>query len=1056
VSENSILSDTYYNPYAVLIAHIDGEPFFRDRMGFAAFSEASNVFTRECEKYHRTLRKYAKDFVPWAGDPTKSGDEEEFGYDDCLFNPICCVGFGDTDNLAVVAMDDFDLAMRLVSKPNLPIRQTCVAFSPTLESLGLEIGDDVFCTMEDICRVGIDHEAALETITYPRHSFLNARPLVAVTYFKFNGTAVLGPGLQMQQAAYKAIVKQVKTTISDIKGVVPSKKMARVAGSFRCVLLDPQGWADLAAVMFCTDYSVIATQLARIRCLTHEDLYAEWPDGKDSIRFFGLHAKIAQAFEKAAKATDKWPNESDADVSLSANHIFCSTFTTLGMSHDAFDNTTEKTSPRNYTGEVIADTKFVCSAGHCTETKNIASKTRYKARTKSKPGHMWYSVGHSDFLYQQMLDDKYDSQTVVTLSDLVLQMKGMRDCSHADGSEPEAYLSLHALEMSTDLRVPLIAKVPLSSSRPGHIDTRLVLDSIKKGLFNEDHERGFSLRRLRSALTELQIPTPLSTTITFLFLDYANCLSDGFLFDHTLDLHDVFTAVYGLIARRLPEKMREQVKSAYDARTFIDAADLDHLVELIDLLKNALSNRVQVAFREAERWGITLDVRGGSFNRLLNAADVPLKCGLGLLWRVVRGDTDLPTPWDDADEIKHRIGGASRITYDSRSYSHHLDLGYNNDYFVTSVDLNLMHLTRPRHLLVHLHETAHLISHFLRSQVPCTHPEYPCHLYGAYCHRRPTHNATNSVDSHLRDRFEDIFSEMLVFHLVFEDDHKTYLRNYVASCAIESVASASDAEEVFCQIVEFLLRGFLVTDPVRRPQLYSDKDDSGIAPHIVEEGFEQFLQVINDVSSFLFNYDAILTKAPPQRLLHYFTRVFWESYYPVRCIWNDVQTICRGVCEGKKGKGTQGLDPPDNDKDQLIDEIRTGLKKGRPLIRTQYKDPRPGRDSEEYGPLDSLFLVRHLLRLHITNLFGNVDTSNYTCCLTRGLDGHPTPNDPPQGKKWNRQLLDRTYNGLVAADPETRSRHMRERIVILKTFWDISTNLRARRMLDILNTVWPD
>ena len=196
-------------------------------------------------------------------------------------------------------------------------------------------------------------------------------------------------------------------------------------------------------------------------------------------------------------------------------------------------------------------------------------------------------------------------------------------------------------EMSTDLRVPIHNSLPTSTVTLEHVETRLVLDRCREWLFDENHENGLNLNSLRDALRQLQIPAPLSTSLRFLYLDYANYLNDVFLFDHVLDLHNVFVAVYNLIVRELPKEMRETAQNSYEARTFLDGVDLDNIVELVELLKNALSNRVQIAFRDAERWGLILDVRGGGFNRLLNAADVPLKCGLGLLWRVLRGDTDL-------------------------------------------------------------------------------------------------------------------------------------------------------------------------------------------------------------------------------------------------------------------------------------------------------------------------------------------------------------------------------------------------------------------------------
>ena len=247
-----------------------------------------------------------------------------------------------------------------------------------------------------------------------------------------------------------------------------------------------------------------------------------------------------------------------------------------------------------------------------------------------------------------------------------------------------------------------------------------------------------------------------------------------------------------------------------------------------------------------------------------------------------------------------------------------------------------------------------------------------------------------------------------------------------------------------------LLRGFLVTDPFRRPNLYNEENPLLISQDAMEDGFSLFEDMISDISSFLFDHDDILLDAPKERLERYFIRVFQESYYPVCCIWKDIQAIYHGICENKD----RGLNPVLADRERLISEIKEGLSAGRPLVRVLYNDPRSGRNSEESGKLDALFLVRYLLKLHIDNLFSNIDTKNYTCCLIRGVDGHVNPEAAQEGKRWNRQMLDRVFNGLLAVDPETRSRYMIERIVIIKSLWDVSTNFRARRMLGILKTVW--
>ncbi len=65
MSESHILADVHYNPYAVFIAHIDSEQYFRARTGLSAFRSASDVFARECSRYYRGLKGYLEwDPVP--------------------------------------------------------------------------------------------------------------------------------------------------------------------------------------------------------------------------------------------------------------------------------------------------------------------------------------------------------------------------------------------------------------------------------------------------------------------------------------------------------------------------------------------------------------------------------------------------------------------------------------------------------------------------------------------------------------------------------------------------------------------------------------------------------------------------------------------------------------------------------------------------------------------------------------------------------------------------------------------------------------------------------
>ena len=107
----------------------------------------------------------------------------------------------------------------------------------------------------------------------------------------------------------------------------------------------------------------------------------------------------------------------------------------------------------------------------------------------------------------------------------------------------------------------------------------------------------------------------------------------------------------------------------------------------------------------------------------------------------------------------------------------------------------------------------------------------------------------------------------------------------------------------------------------------------------------------------------------------------------------------------------------------------------------------------------SFFLIRQLLKIHIESLYGEDSMcADKQVCLSRDPQtAMPRYDKTDRGARgWNRQLLDRNFNGLVSADLETRRQYMRNRVVVLKTFWDISTNFRARRLNELMEIAWPD
>jgi hypothetical protein len=550
-----------------------------------------------------------------------------------------------------------------------------------------------------------------------------------------------------------------------------------------------------------------------------------------------------------------------------------------------------------------------------------------------------------------------------------------------------------------------------------------------------------------------------------------------------LDLFDVFCATYELLAKELPKKLQGRIDAEargadedadYMCHVFLQEEDIKDLVELVTVLQNALTHRFRPAFRDAKRWGTWLDVRGGNVDKLVNAADSPLKCGLGILRRVMNGWTDIYEPLRKRSDQENtrRIGGASLISCDLRSLSHQLCVGPVDDIFLASVNLSTVHLTRPSAFCIHLHETAHLICDLL-GRCQCTFRCNPQRQKVCYRNRR---QKISDGDRIILERHQDIFSEILLHYFVFGDDHRTYFRNYLANYSLDPIAYCEDEGNSFRRMFEVLVRGFLTTEPFRAkkrdPELYASVDCDEAPSDKIEGVYAEFKAAVRDAGPFFIGFRRLWREHHPEfdpRVFEMFRKVYNNTYAPLCCMWNDATRIFEGVTQDNQHKGVFGTDIADEEElCYIIAAIRVGLQEGRPLARAKFTVKGRNPNDENVGRLDPFLLVRLLLREHITSLFGppkatdsrpgrrdmGIDTTTTQVCLIRRADsGEPCPEALPNGMKWHTQLIDRNCNGLFSVDPSVRTNYMKQRIAIIKTLWDVSTSLRARRLDRILQMV---
>jgi hypothetical protein len=1098
-AHGDIRSGLTYHGHAVLIAHIESERFLAgggDKDPLHYFLRPNQLFAEACQECRQYLKhapeRFRPAFIP-GGSP--------LDFDDFLYSPACFVALGDTDNIVMVAVDEFDLAGHLSSLVTVPTRQTCLAFCPELKSFrpALKRHRDTFCEFTDLYMdpfLSIRRNQDPDAVASCEH-FLQQRPLLAVTYFKLNGMASLGPGLLIQEYTYKAMAQRICDTLDLLREHIDQYQETIPGGvadidAFRCTFLDPQGWSDVATLMFSPNYTITATVIAALRCLTMQDLYKISEDSgeislREAVACFDVHSRVARL------------SGTDADSTLSANHVFCSTYTSPGIYEKSFelDTVPPRGQAHHYNGLVIADSNLSVCAGHVLRVRRKAARQRDPGTCPDFPTtlqerYIWYMFGHNDFVYQQLGDGARDVGKVVEFASVIRQIKAMRGstCDAEDGGT-----DADILDACTEVRIPIpiLPRVMAETDYTAHADIKVVLETLRKSLF-ENNDGYLSINRLTDCMRIVRVPSPLSSAIRYLYADFANYLSDHFLFESVLDLFDAFVAFRTLLVEDLPDLLRRRLiaqmsdfpstrrRDVPDSEYFADEQpnmrqalygdtarreqldsiclgflspeDLQDLVGIVELLQNALANRVQITFSAAERWNATVDARGIGLDRMMSAADAPLKCGLGMLRRVMNRLRKTTCETDHAEDIRRsnrrKIGGASSVSYHARCFSRRLVVGDTPDLFLASVDLNLSHLTRPQAFYIHLHETAHLVSQLLRDAQGCTHPAFGCAIADECCHKKRQFSS-NELNEVYLERYQEIFAEMLIHKFVFHNDARLYFRNYIVNYSLDPICFGPDDHQSLIRMLEVFIRGFLASDPFVAPDVYSVNSDTVpvITDRIVNDAFRRFSTLLDDAGPFLHDFRRLWQANKRNEVWSYarkeFERVYRAAYHPVCCIWEDVREIYSLVAE-------ETYPPGDAAANMVAKEIGRAISVGRPIVRVKYVSEE-SHDVPEAKRLGPLFIVSTLLREYISVLYADIDTASGVVYLPRGTNGKPDAECLWPSEGWNCAVLDRNFNGIVCASPQKRKESMQIRIAIIKTLWDISTTLRARRMKDMLSIV---
>jgi len=1077
-SFGSVLSELEYHDYVALLCSTDAEWSRRrppadgpEGYGFQPFHEAHERFTKDCLDYRVGVDGNYRAFLKANQGNDAKADDPNHRLRPYLFNPICFFPFGHADNQAIVLLDDFDPVHYLTEVAKTTVEEVGLAFCPKLSSIGVKNNSKTFAELhslllqpearepyEDSKRPGIWHP--------PEHAFQEETPLLAFTRFKLDGLGVVGHGLMFQHAVFRAMVDRIlrvrdrlhKALRSD--GTVGGLIWSEDIDTAQVVFLDLQGPEEIGTLIFCRNYSVALAYIVGVRGLTFADVFQTEPKLFRLLNESRAHRAVVRWSQQLRNAIEPVPG---AQL-LRDNHVFRWTDTSLAVSRSADADPHHA----NCHGYVEAISEFQLYPGHRAnvEDKIISGREGSDAvagLAKIEPGYHRWTVGTGDLVVAYSEDERGGrdaGQRLVSVSSLLsLVGSNLRAFGHR---KPEEEPGRHVVDISTSLTIPL-PRVPSNARegsedllcgrvRPKHfaplgevlpeLERRLCLtkSSAANRAPGTPQPSRLSLDDLKQGVKKLGIPAALRRTIRYMYQDFATAIGDPFLFDSVIDLYDVFEALHHVLTEYLgPVRAKELNRSTQTWLGPIDEGRAEQLAMLVDASHNALMHRVLRAYPDAPIRDIAIDFRGG-LNQLLMAADAPVKCGLGILRKYV-------VPYTGVDE--RLVGAITKVGFLPGASCFSLDLADSSFPRLSYFEVDVPHVVHAASYCDYLHESLHLVFDTIRQG--CSRNETDPDVKRAF-------GVTGPV---MPDRVSEIFAGLLGHIFVFGGDTKAYLYHHLCSYARSLTSHGTDDRDTLARLVELLLRHFLITDAIPDASgesmcwepTYRAKDDSP------EAALGRFEEMVDQVGFMLRHYDDFWRGPNEEGVRSYCRNQFKAAFRELRplmpILWREAVGVFRRFADRElRVDGRSNFDMEDIDRD-----IASAFNRGRPLIRCLYsRDAVSGEPIGDGGTpeaegrgLDALTLICRLLYRYLSRLR---EAEGERVHLRRDNGGCVWY---ARGEaKWHEFQIEPGAAAMFCPVPEARRERLRKQIVIMKTCWDIASNLRSRRLWRMIRDNWAD
>lgn len=980
-----------YQPHFLLAIELDAE-WSRVR-GSTEYPHPLAVLKTRIENiccdYRGSLEKFGRSYA------IKHPTYHPTSFPQHLFSPIFCLPSGHADGLAFILADDFDAVHHIASHSRV-IEDMVLGYCPTVVSLGYA-----------------DHACVKDSQAHWADPTLPVRML---SRYKLDGVCNLEFGLLLKRAVFRAMVRRVDQCIAyfDQRQSESERQERRFVVTFLCL----QGQEEIGVLCSSNDVTIAVALSAALRSLTFPDLFPA--DDADPLTIMLRNLLLERDptprgrnyYAPGQLHRFVFPKQETPGAELHELRIpvFRWSKSVIGF---GLNDTGGGLSPSGkMQGLVSLDLDFQFTPGVSVAIAEFSSVD--ESSQPIPPGWRFLEVGafdsrHTIGVTRPAFPIEIAVRHILNSITRIVQANRNKDRIGIVGIR-----SVFSVATPNEPPFTVVGATIESKLDYSLFEIRRRIDGPNKGSF-------MSMEDLLAIPIKYRLPRALRRSLESLFRNFLTALANPNLFDLIIDLYDAFSTLHRLLTTVIPAKLSEQPGNYVSIRP----RTVKELAEFATILRNALERRLALAYPDSTVRNVSLQFPG-SLAQILLAADAPLKAGIGVLKYHLPVDRQYDNKAADDEILRslHHIGVVADITLEPGIRAVNILMEtvdkdpLNKFARLSYLCLDVDHLFNVGSFFDYIHEAFHLVFDALVTRKQSTKGEQLARIV---------------LDApFIKERAEETFVQLASFVFCSPDRPRELLSYLVGKYALDiKSAEGNEASRIsfFAEhFVRMCIPCWLVYTRLSDRQRLTD--DFSWQQEILDFAKDELPVVFA-----LFPETASLSLADTQKVQEAcieHVSVFLEegqfSYY-LPHLWDLILDLYGKLSEDQPGFRL---------------EQRQEHQPALDLLAEGWAITRHDLDAAKY--INSVAATALILGQFITR---------HSVFQNPGMR-YQVDRDPKTGEinfldcVYGDYLIDRGAAQRFCFKPDARGKRLQNQIAILGSFWDLSSHLRARRVMDLI------